>query len=982
MTKPLSPSFDYIRACLIWAMLIPQILLISLNVYSWQLVEGDANSTETQNALLLLLAQLFTLIFFSSTLALLWKKIASPSALLAFTSLCIHIGYFFLFLFLIDDIIPSTTQAWILDEENVGRWNITLMMPGAFLSLYSLSKGMFKAVPEQKTQSIALSFILGAPALWYVFVSIKQPTWLGQTSIVIWIIVAVCIVVVFLAAFIRLIDSIARKEFTQGSIRSHYVIAVILGLVAPISGMALNESIPFPANLQSASMYALTIFNGLVLVLKPGLTPFMHAKVFLRFATFPFITYIFLVFLPFLPLSLFAILALGVGFLMLTPLALGLFQWNILRDDYHQLKNIYGPRQARSIALTGLLVLPGYFCLQALTDKHALDSTLNYFYSHDTSAKTLSHSDISRSKNTLIQLRDRKENIQLPYISGMYNRLVFGNMVLSDTKIAQTYYWLSNQELPPQKNASFFGGTNNRNNWSQRRNVPPKRDISVKSASVRLTTSTTTRVHLHLENNQSDTHSLYLEKIHLPEGVFITDLRLKIDDTWVDGRIFDKKTALWVFGKITEFRRDPAIIYYTSPTQIELRVYPFPNKGTRELEIEFSFHPALSEKIQFGEHIVTLNPDAKTNLAIGGTNNNLLLDTNTSEWTYTREPYLHFILDYSEGRKRSPSEYIADIQRLSKKFNIDKVSLSAANLSSSQTSSDLVLAHDTLALTQAIKQIELPEQAGFWCEQALAYEIQNLARKPDAHRLKYTPILIMLHNTKNASNYECNYTAAHWQLPDADVYFSYGEGQLVKYPIVHNDTEDTNLAGENGLHTPAVIAVSLDKHLHFIRAQRTQVLPASIESAAVFLPNQARFSPLITSDSRNTKIPDWQRYADIWREWKFLNPKPSQMEAKRSHFLELSRVHRLVLPTSAMIVVEQASQWEILNRKEQQSMKNHSALDFEDSQDTPEPHPLILLLCAMAFFSVASNKTLRKHLSHLRVPLRILYASKIVSRRK
>lgn len=52
----------------------------------------------------------------------------------------------------------------------------------------------------------------------------------------------------------------------------------------------------------------------------------------------------------------------------------------------------------------------------------------------------------------------------------------------------------------------------------------------------------------------------------------------------------------------------------------------------------------------------------------------------------------------------------------------------------------------------------------------------------------------------------------------------------------------------------------------------------------------------------------------------------------------------MLLPTAALIAVESASQWEILRRKQAQSLSNHAGLDFEEStQQTPEPSHWVLL---------------------------------------
>lgn len=60
----------------------------------------------------------------------------------------------------------------------------------------------------------------------------------------------------------------------------------------------------------------------------------------------------------------------------------------------------------------------------------------------------------------------------------------------------------------------------------------------------------------------------------------------------------------------------------------------------------------------------------------------------------------------------------------------------------------------------------------------------------------------------------------------------------------------------------------------------------------------------------------------------------------------------LLLPTTSMIVVERDAQWKILERKEKQSLSNHSALDFEEEQETSEPSWWISLLFLIMFLYI------------------------------
>ena len=950
----MTPSLQtpaFVRTCLIWGILIPQCFLIASNIYGWLLVSGDAVEQEIINAAILFTCQIGLLIFFTVLWYLLQQQRIVASVSLTLVTLILQIAYLLTFLFFIGDIIPKATQAWILAEGNVGRWNFTLIMPGLFLSLYALTKGVFSNVPTTKTTGVSLAIIIAVPVLWYLLISLKQPMWFGQIGTVIGVIIGICFVLAFLAALIKLVDTIAHTAIYQKATAGHYIFAVIIGLVAPLCGLYLNRSIDFPCDFQVFDIYLLTVANALILMIKPGSQHFLPAIVFLRFAVLPFTAYIFFVFLPFLPLSLFAILLIGAGFLMLSPLVLGIFQSYISLEDLKSLKRAIGPLPASAIALAAFLLLPSYLTVQAFYDKRAIGHTLDYFYANDPTYPPLTKAQIKRSKNALQQLQDRKNSQQLPYISSAYNAIVFGQMVLSDEKISQTYRWLSNEKITENKGSLFGNDRGRRTTWRTRAQ-PPRRDVTLESADLFAQKGSSTSLRLTLKNNQAETHTLYSETLKIPEGVFVTGLRLKIEDEWVTGQIFDKKTALWVFEKITEVRRDPAIIYYKTANELELRVYPFPENGIREVELDFAFHPESNADISIGTQKIKLQPN-KNNTTTYALNvsGEIIIDTSNTALSYKRKPYLHFILDYSQGSKRSPESYITDILHLSRKFNINTVTITAANLSTSKASPTLLNIDNHQALIDTINKLDLPEQGGFWCPKALAREIQrlpelkpsNITNQTNQSYLLHTPVFVMLHRSAIS---DCHYTSSYWQLPDIQYYYRYDGAKLSRIPITPKPIAQTNPEAELLITPSPIFAVAQGNAVQILQAHQSSITPLDGKlPVSIYNPKQKQFTQLESQHQLNTlPAANWLQTASLWLDWKNTLPNPAKLETTRDHFLDQSRALNILLPTTALIAVEQSSQWEILKRKEKQALNNSSVLDFEEAQDTPEPPEIIMLL--------------------------------------
>lgn len=147
-------------------------------------------------------------------------------------------------------------------------------------------------------------------------------------------------------------------------------------------------------------------------------------------------------FLPFLPLSVIAIIAIGTGFLLLTPLLLFVIHINELSKDFKYLKTLVSKRLILGISVLGFLIIPTFLTSTYLKDKSVLNETLAYLFSPEYS-KQYNIDKISLQKTLEVikghkDHRDRRAGIfgnGIPYLSSYFNWLVMDNLTLSDAKI-------------------------------------------------------------------------------------------------------------------------------------------------------------------------------------------------------------------------------------------------------------------------------------------------------------------------------------------------------------------------------------------------------------------------------------------------------------------------------------------------------------------------------------------------------------------
>ncbi len=225
-----------------------------------------------------------------------------------------------------------------------------------------------------------------------------------------------------------------------------------------------------------------------------------------------------------------------------------------LYDDFKMCVEVNGLRVAGILTLAGLLVLPGYLSCEALGDKVFLGQALRYVYAADYNRDFSFKGSVSSIKRTLLNLKRFKDGIQLPYLSSIYNSIVFEDMVLPDQKIEYLYRLftgteLLKEDLSPSWRGSLWGdlwGRRARGVWTQRAPVI-NREVELISTHVDEEESggiLRARVRLEMCNAGPSNNAEFFKTIRVPPGVLISGFSLKITDQMVPGQIFEKRTAL------------------------------------------------------------------------------------------------------------------------------------------------------------------------------------------------------------------------------------------------------------------------------------------------------------------------------------------------------------------------------------------------------------------------------------------------------
>ncbi len=473
---------------------------------------------------------------------------------------------------------------------------------------------------------------------------------------------------------------------------------------------------------------------------------------------------------------------------------------------------------------------------------------------------------------------------------------------------------------------------------------PERKSVSLISANVTQVAPGKASVRLLARNDAQTTHAEYQTRIELPEGVFVTGLRLKIGDDFVPGKLFDRKTAMWVYQKITEVRRDPALLVYHSPNALELRVYPFPAQGEREVELDFAFPSGAKANIDLDGRHIELNSNVGTPFQHAGDYLTLLGDSALP--TFTRKPYLHLVLDYSLGKGNLAQEYSERIAAIAEKLGISDIRLTVANLRDADLNNgELLDATDSGKIRKLLADPGIPRAHGFWAERVIRKKILAHAESVTQGNFQRVPVFVLM----SASSLDRQEFAAlpfqslAFVSPDVDTWYLDQSGKLARYSLTGEQME---------VLSPQLAPLHVFKrgtHVALLGERATLAVLPGNEPLEHF--DGQAFQPMPERDVANPGL-EWEKRAGLWRQWREAMLDPAQMEQRRAALLEAARAQDTLIPSAAFIVVESTDQSKILERKEAESLANQDALAFEEKKP-PEPSAWLMfaLVLGLIFWS-------------------------------
>lgn len=934
--RPLLPPALLGPGAILWLWMLPILVLLALNVQGYQLIEGNMNDQERGTAFWLGGLGLFNLLTGVGLWAAMKRGwVREPgSAWWGLPAVAVQVGYlWFAMSHANQGLLPNTVTQWIYPPQRFLYNQFAFAMPALFWGMARLACAR-PAREQRKTLVFSLWLAVGAPVLLFVVFQVarKEDRFFDiDVGPVLFAILLIGLGLLMFVGLIRLLAAGLRDVETWGPTAERVAI-LVFALAMPMGGLLLNQTIPFPNDFQAWEVYALTAINAAML----WFASWQHARrPLLSFgllcATLPFTLYFFVVFLPFIPLSILAVVLLGAGFLVLTPTVLLIVHLSLLGKTR---RGARGPRAV--VGVLCFLLLPGFFTVRGLADKAALNAALDYLYAPAIKTGAIEYSgNRANLRRALTNHRSYKNGIYYPLLSDYYAWLVFDHLVLPDDKLDRL-------------ETAFFGGAGSGENddyraggrgdiWGSGRSSvrdrhrmpranPPPRDVVVDRLDVQTAPAdgkaTVVTMVLTLRNTGFG-NAEYIKLLPLPAGVFVSGFRLHVNGHPVPGRITEKKTALWVYSMIRDSeRRDPGLLFYNAPDELELRVFPVAAGTPGVVEIDFLVPAERTRDLagtedpavvltKIGDELRPRLADDKRGRVAAGGLDRLALPT------VKRPSYVHVIVDRSAG-----NGFDGDLQealrRVREKFNDARfVRVTLAN-------------YETLELAEGAGSLEaLPLRGGLVADLALAQAIRkhrdaDLDGGGASGGTMPRPIFVVLGKQINGKPVDDLRLTKEWTdlVPGLEIHGLDAAGAW------------RLLADAGAAEAPLLRLGESVRPLKSGRAVRFKAATAGGGNLEYWEPDTGLWQTIETGAAAGDGEP-WTRAMGLQLRQQDYARTPGNAEVELNALVKESRESGVMLASTSYIVVENTAQWRMLDVSERKKLDQNAALDFKEAPVPP-----------------------------------------------
>lgn len=857
-----------------------------------------------------------------------------------------HIPFLFLYIGFSEDIVPFSIPGWMVSND-FEIYPYAFLMPSLLHALLVL---VVSLTPNETNRNpwFELLMCLGIPFGFYLVFMVVSPflnhSYTNKWMDFLGMIFSVILTISFLFFFTRGIFILYKNKLADWK-GNQIFWKVPVGILMPVGGLLLNAELnDIFGDFSAPIFYVLAVVNGILFCLPEASQKGLRLLQFLaRAVFFPYIIYFFFVFIPYLPLSVFAIILVGTGFLMLTPLLLFVLQSKMLAEDFSYLAQSIHKNKLILLLLACFTVFPLSITLMYQSDRSTLFEALDYIYESELKApkKGIDQASLARVlkriRNNQNDRRDRGMNFtkrDTPFLTTYYNWLVLDNLNISAQK-------LERMEM------IFLGESQQiRNGWV-RWNRPNSEGVLLTDAKVVSDYDATedvwrSTIELELTNTDSfQALSEYNTIITLPTGTWISDYYLWIGDRKEKGILAEKKAATWIYNQISRTSRDPGILYYLDDDEVAFKVYPFTTNQVRTTGFELIHKEPVEveidgQRLQLGnleEQKPLMNIDEVAN------GNVIYVPKSVKEKLpkVIRKPYLHLIVDYSRNQK---DELLNVLEEFRKQWDFEADGLEGTTVI---TVANTYAHCYNMETDWATLGKEMKPQGGFYLERAIKQDLLHQLENPsDGY-----PVYVVLSDNIDQAIWTKDLAQFAKLHPEVSDFYHFEKDSLARYSFDNRADWDK-------------ISIS-----ELTSSQEVYAYPNKTNPIA-FLPIDGQASVVLKNTNLDFSEADLK--ANSWESALYLQGltwssllHPEQGTQRWRELVKASFMTQIMTPVTSFIALEDEAQKAMLKKKQEEALSGKKSLDLEDEEIERMSEPAWWLIAGflILFWLIKNRKKLK-----------------------
>ncbi len=865
------------------------------------------------------------------------KDIHPLAAIIMFISYIIFLTIYF---FRYNNVIPSSVANWMLLGVRPGITMLTLIMPALAQSMLIIVHSTMKKSKVNIPKDFL--FLVGVPAFWYIIIqltfilNIDGIDGFEKIMPIIFIISAIT----FFFFFVRIILSVLKLK---SQIWKKYL--AVLVFLGSLMGLTLNQSFGnIMGDFSHYNFYILNIITGILMLIPEIDNRRIRLLLFIaKSITLVFTFYFFIVFLPYLPLSLVGIIVVGLGILMLVPLALMFLHIRQLWDDFNYLKLFYSKGVLLVLFLIGILLIPTAYGITISNDKENLDTALRYIYQRGFEDDTEANLNLPGIKRALTNIKHVKGinrnrfdvfSNGTPYLTSFYNWHVLDNLSISSEKIRNL------EEL-------FFGesdiGVSRRNNFVMQLNED--KDVYIKN--IRSETKYDSKsksfkswVDLKVKN-KTNFQNEYHTTFKLPEGSYISNYYLYVENEKKYGLIADKRAANWVYDQVKSIRRDPGLLTYFGDNNIDFKVFPFSANETRKTGIEIVHRKPI--ELNIDGKLIELKGDNNVTDALEtiDLDQGVIYIPQSIKETLpkiTRENEYYFIMDYSKGNERNIDDYKKRVSKYISENNLENSvkEIIALNFEEKRISYN----NKWEESTQNFKV-----EGGFHLE----YTIKNILYDKYVKSSDKRPIIIVVTDDKMGLVMQDDLNSFSFTAPEGVSYYNLGGNEkLIKYSL--------DKLSNNFIENEVEMIHKSPVFEYKTKEGKTFYLPDNKEDSILFVDHINHKPGFNNDDLENSK---WQNGALLKAMYMNYMLHPENYFENSLSIVKGSIKKEVMSPLTSFIVLENEAQEKAMLEKQKEILSTEKPIDIGDMTTMDEPSILLIGFVVLGVIVLKKKKERR-----------------------